>query len=135
MTTAVGAVSDGFTMVRLRGYFSARLTAAAAVSDGYFGAFGIGKCILAAFTAGVSAVPTPITEESWDGWIYHKYFSIFSQSAGITEDSAWWMQDIDSKAMRKLTIEDVIYVVFELNEVGTAVIDYNMNTRILVKLA
>ena len=135
MTTGVSPTNDGHTIVRLRGYFSARLTAAASISDGFFGAFGIGKATLAAFTAGVGAVPTPITEEAWDGWIYHEYFSVLSQTTTVLEDTSWLVRQIDSKAMRKLTIEDVIYVVFEMSEVGTATMALNMNSRVLLKLA
>jgi len=142
--TAVVAV-DGITMVRTRGEFNAFLTAAAGAPEGFFGAFGIAVASSAAVAAGVASVPTPIAEESWDGWLYHRYFSTIAggvvDGTAATDDvqvnatSAALRLEIDSKAMRKLEIAQTIYAAVEVALTGTATLRVFMNSRILVKLA
>ena len=46
------------------------LSAATSALDGFNGAFGIGLVTRQALAVGVSAVPTPLDEEDWDGWLY-----------------------------------------------------------------
>ena len=72
---------DGLTIVRLRGEMLLYLTAAAASKDGFAGAFGIARFGSAAFLAGVASMETPIDEEDWDGWLYHRYFTVKSPQA------------------------------------------------------
>jgi hypothetical protein len=93
---------------------------------------------------GVTAVETPITEESWDGWLWHSYFAV--KSGGIidgtasTDDnqinggSAVLRLPIDTKAMRKLNQEDVIYAAIEVTESGTSTARVHLNSRSLVML-
>ena len=135
MTTGAAAGVDGLTLVRTRGELLIRLTAASAISEGFFGAFGIGVVTVAAFTAGAASVPTPVTEETWDGWLYHTYWQCISQSAGVIENSSWYRKTIDSKAMRKLAVDEIIFAVVEFTEVGTSGVSFNFNSRILMKLS
>ena len=65
-------------LIRTRGEFLIFLHSATALAHGYHGAFGIAKATTVAITAGAASVPTPITEENWDGWLYHRYFSVLS---------------------------------------------------------
>ena len=133
--TASLAGEDGLTIVRIRGNFVARLSVVSGASAGFFGAFGIGKATAAAIAVGVTAVPTPITEDGWDGWIYHTYFQVFGQTATAGDS----VQDslrmaIDSKAMRKLPEDEGIFAAIEVTEVGTCTMEMNFDSRVLLKL-
>lgn len=140
-----GAVNvDGITLVRTRGEFNIALTAATAATDGFHGAFGIGLVSLPAFNAGIASVPTPVAEEDWEGWLYHRYFSLFSggviDASSTSSDNqanptcAALRVEIDSKAMRKLGEDMVLYAAVELTETGTATASIFMDSRVLIKL-
>ena len=62
-TTNVNVLADGVTLIRTRGELVFSLILADAASAGFHGAFGIGIATQAAIAAGVTAVPTPITEQ------------------------------------------------------------------------
>ena len=139
-------IESGITLVRLRGSLNLFLTSAAALGDGFHGAFGIGIATLPAFTIGVTAVPTPITEESWNGWLYHRYFGIFSggpiaaataaqEALQVNSTSAALNFEVDSKAMRKLNTDTVIFAALEVIELGaSSTMEFAFNSRLLVKL-
>jgi len=143
-TTAVAAL-DGITLVRTRGSMLLALRSADAAGSGFTGAFGIAKVTSAAAVAGVASIPTPITEEDWDGWLYHQYFSLIAVAqiaavAAAAEDFAEVVCaalriDVDSKAMRKFQVEETLVAVLEVSEVGTAVMAWQFNSRTLSKLA
>ena len=142
--TNVAAAIDGLTLIRTRGEFMIYLTAATALGDGFHGAFGIGKATQAAVVAGVLSVPNPITEEAWDGWLYHRYFSCMApgpiavataaqetlQNAG---NIASLRLEVDSKAMRKWDINESMFACIEVIEHGTATAEWLFNSRMLVK--
>ena len=134
------AALDGLTLVRVRGVFQFVQTVTTTVLDG-FAKCAIGICVVAenAFDAGIGSVPTPITDDGWDGWLYHQWVGEFvglSTSELGTWPSEAVRADIDSKAMRKLRATDVICGVVELGtEVGAATLRFSAETRILVKLA
>ena len=125
LTTAAGAffvgsvtspLVPGLTMVRLRGKFNAFLkNVSGAIGDGFSGAFGIGIATDAAVAIGITAVPTPITEQAWNGWLYWRAFYVHAATAVFSDgvNSPLMMQDfeVDSKAMRKIAIEESIYAV------------------------
>ena len=120
------------TLVRTRGIFCAYLKTATAVGDGFFGAVGIGKATASATAAGVASVPTPLTEVGWDGWLYHRFFSVHS---GLAADGSGHERfEVDSKAMRKLQEAEAFYIAIEVLEIGTATMDVFCDTRMLVKL-
>ena len=135
---------DGVTIVRTRGMLALQLVSSAAISNGFQGAFGLGVATSAAVTAGIGSLPTPITEEDWDGWYYHSYFSILS--GGVIDGSAAGDQDltnphmaalrltVDSKAMRKLRVDETLYAAIEVTEEGTASMSASYNSRSLFKL-
>ena len=141
---ALSIVDDGLTLVRTRGFMNLFLTAASGVGEGFTGAVGICRTTLAAVAVGVTAIPTPITEESWDGWLWHRYFSCFSagviaaaaalDNGLVHPNSASLNIEVDSKAMRKTANLDAIVLVLECTEVGTATMRWSMNTRMLFKL-
>ena len=138
------AAIDGITVVRIRGEFLFQMNTTSALNTGFHGAVGIGIASAPAFAAGVTAVPTPITEEFQDNWLWHSYFGCLSNNAisaaGVSTSGG--QQDgviaavripIDSKAMRKMNIGDVIYAAVEVTEVGTCTAVFTMNSRMLVK--
>ena len=131
------ALVDGLTIVRLRGSFAAYLETAAAVGQGYQGAIGLGVVSENAFGVGITAVPTPITDSTWDGWLYHRFFGVHRSLAatGAGEGSSQIRFEVDSKAMRKIPESDALIAVVEMVEIGTATIDMFFDSRILVKLA
>ena len=148
-TSAVLGVSvapniEGLTIIRIRGEVQAFLESANAAAAGYSCAVGMAVVTLAAFTAGVASVPSPITEDQWDGWLYHKFFSCFAGGTidgGVTADHdlvnsrvSATRFEIDSKAMRKFPIQTVLIFVMEVVETGTAVLRIGMNSRVLFKL-
>ena len=135
--TVVPAI-DGLTIIRIRGFVRALLQTATAAGDGFFGAFGIGIATDAAIAVGVTAVPTPLTEEQWDGWLWHSYFDVRSVTAtiadGVNAAGATVAFEIDSKAMRKFPTNMTLYGATEVVESGTALVELQGQTRMLVKL-
>ena len=78
--------------MRIRGELLAYLTAATGVSDGFLCAVGIGLASQNAFTdIGVTALMSPIGDEDWDGWLYHRFFNL--HSASVITDVASSDQD------------------------------------------
>ena len=138
------ATEDGLTLVRLRGEFLFQLTGAQSIGTGFRGAFGIGIANATAFGVGVTALQTPLTNEEWDGWLFHQYFHVFSKSAIVVGNAAdeegqgfsggsGIRMPVDSKAMRKLITEDVIYAIIEVVESASAA-DFIFRSRLLLKL-
>jgi len=135
--TAQAATTDGLTIVRTRGIIELVQKTATAAGDGFVGAFGIGIASAAAIAVGVTAVPTPITEVEWDGWLYHQFFSVHSFGAQATLDTGGLVPvrvDIDSKAMRKLDSQEAVYLAFEFVVAGTASMSVFATSRMLLKL-
>ena len=121
------------------------LLSASAAGHGFHGAFGIAKATSAAVLAGAASVPTPLTEEAWDGWLYHRYFSVFAPGAIAAATAAQQMDgangtiaslrlEVDSKAMRKQDVNEAMYACLEVVEVGTADMRWAFNCRQLYKL-
>jgi len=143
---AVGAAAalDGITVIRIRGELMLRLNTASSQGNGFHGAVGVGLARNPAFTAGIASLPTPITEEFQDNWLWHQYFACLANgaitAAGVSLSggqsdgtTAALRVQVDSKAMRKLNIGDTIYVAIEATEVGTAQLAWSFNSRMLVK--
>ena len=128
------------TVVRIRGWFDAYLSSYTTAGDGFQGAVGIGLVSEAAFDAGIASVPTPITEAAWDGWMWHQFFGAHgglaagSSAVGVGQGVAGVSREIDTKAMRKVSDEMVVFAVIEATEVGTAVLLVNLDSRLLLKL-
>ena len=140
---ALQAQLPGLTVIRQRGVFEAHLTLATSALDGFHGAFGIGIASLAAVTAGVASVPTPITEQNSDNWLYWLPFTLTSPVASggavspldpIVGISAAIRVEVDTKAMRKFDTDLALYAIVEVVEIGTSSIDISYNGRTLVKL-
>ena len=108
-------------------------------------AFGIGIVTKPAFDIGVTAVPGPIDEMDWDGWLYHRFINVFASAAiagGASADhdiaesvSSAVRFEVDSKAMRKLDDEEILFGVLQFFESGVVTSQFSFNSRVLVKHA
>ena len=124
------------TVIRTRGHFSAALISFSASGDGFHGAIGVGVASSAAFDTGLAALPTPITEANWDGWLYHSFWDMHGQlAAGATAlgDTQNFNLIVDSKAMRKVSDAMTLFAMVEVVEIGTAVVDLFFDSRLLLK--
>ena len=135
---------DGVTLARLRGQLLLYLSSATAGANGFTGAFGIGTGSLASVIAGAASVPGPITEQSWDGWLYWHVVHMVTASpldGGAASDrdqlngfTAVQRLEVDSKAMRKLEFEMSVFAVLEVVEIGTATLNWAFDSRALFML-
>ena len=135
-----GVVPTGekLTLLRTRGILDLFLeSTVTSGGDGFFGAFGIGIVSAAAFAIGVTAVPTPIDEAGWDGWLYHQFFSIHAPLPANDggAPAAHQRVMIDGKAMRKFDVDDTLFGVLQVVEKGAANMTAYMDTRMLVQSA
>ncbi len=84
---------------------------------------------------GITAVPTPITEEDWDGWFVYEVLAgtfRFGSAIGFNQESPVGIH-FDSKAQRK--VEDDNAVVVVLQNPMTVGVDFFIKFRQLYKLA
>ncbi len=137
VTTGLEAL-EALTVVRIRGEISLKLSTVTTVGDGFTNlGLGIGLVTTDAFDAGAASLPGPLTDKDWSGWIWHQLMGQMAGSA-TTEVGRFPMEAIryviDTKAMRKMRPNQVLVGVVETGtEVGTAVLDFVMNTRMLFK--
>jgi len=133
LITTVGEL----TIVRTRGIVSVTLLSVSAAGDGFFGALGIGLVPSKSFVVGSTAIPGPLTESDWDGWLWHSFFDIRTVTATIADgaNAAGVVQriSIDSKAMRKFQEDMTLIGVSEMEESGTATMEQSAECRVLVK--
>ena len=138
------AIVEGLTIIRLRGEFIAYLTAATGLGDGYSGAVGVGMASQNAFSdIGITALMHPLDDADWDGWMWHSFFSvkapgpIVQAAVSLSTDNSLISSvriPVDSKAMRKFPGDMVVWVAIDVDEVGTAVMNSQFDSRMLVKL-
>ncbi len=131
---------DGLTLIRTRGLVSLYLETVSAINSGMSGAIGMAVVTTAAVAAGVASVPSPITEDSWDGWFWHQFFDVRAITATIADGanagSVFARFVVDSKAMRKVAEdESLIYVIEVGAESGAATLRWFADSRLLVKLS
>jgi len=145
-TTGVSSLSDGLTLIRTRGEVNMLLTSIDALGNGFHGAFGLGIVNENAFSAGVGSMLSALTDEDWDGWFFHRYFSLIAggpiaaataaqEALQNSATSTALRLEVDSKAMRKLGEQEVIYASMEVVLVGGAgSMEWAFNSRSLFKL-
>ena len=128
---------DELTLTRTRGILDIFMDGPGVTDgDGYFGAFGIGIVTEPAFAIGITAVPTPITEISWNGWLWHTFFSVHDGDVSLApNDGVRQRFMIDGKAQRKLGQDEVLMGVIEVVEIGAATLNVFFDTRVLWKLS
>jgi len=140
--SVIVASLPGVTIIRIRGELMVHLRLVTAANDGCRGAFGIGIASAAAVAVGIGSVPTPITEQGADSWMYWKAFSLAlpqigtGASTGLASLETVSMRvEVDSKAMRKLPQDLNLYAAVELGEItGTIACQVSFDSRILGKL-
>lgn len=131
------ATTDGLTLVRTRGRAIYKIQSFNAAGDAFTGAFGIGIVTAEAAAVGITAMPIPITDSAWDGWLFHTYLQLVAgdKTAGDVDfTAATQIIDIDSKSMRKMRAGDTLYMAHELVETGTVDMDFVADSRVLFKL-
>ena len=95
---------------------------------------GICKVTAQAQSVGITAIPGPISEMNWDGWLWHQFISLHDADANVASGASSFQRvDIDSKAMRIFDPEDVIVAMLEVTEIGTAEMDVFLDIRMLFK--
>jgi len=125
--------TGGETIIRTRGLMTYRSDQVAA-SEVNIGAFGIGVVTAQAVSVGITAIPHPVTDAAWGGWLWHSYFANrfnFASATGLQFDGVFQIP-VDSKAMRKIDEDERMVVVIENS---TAVgMQCSSQERVLTKL-
>ena len=125
------------TIVRTRGILRVLLNTVDAIGAGFFGACGIGLVQNDAFAVGVTALPGPISDSSWEGWLWHSFWDIRSVTAtiadGVNAAAATMLLEIDSKAMRKWDEGQTLIGITEATEDVNATMELQADTRVLTK--
>jgi len=129
---------DKATIVRVRGEMGFFLRSLTALGDGFRVACGLCLVTDQAFAIGSTAVPGPISELDWDGWLWHRFFDIRGVTAtiadGVNAGAVQLRVPIDSKAMRKWDEGMTLIGVTEVVISGTAVLEQQGDARLLAKL-
>ncbi len=110
-----------WTIVRVRGGVFV-ISDQQAASELQFGAFGASVVSDQASAIGVTAVPTPITDDGSDlFFVYQSFVSslVFGDATGITNEGQWY--PIDSKAMRKVNDDQNVVITAELDASSSGV--------------
>ena len=124
-------VDSGSTITRVRGIISVALDSAAADID-VTGAIGFGIFGDSAFAAGVASLLTPYDEANWGGWFVHQYYTMRYELLDATGSLFSSIEfEIDSKAQRKLELQNTMVVVAESN---SGAVDISIQFRMLVLL-
>ena len=99
------------------------------------GAFAMQVVTEAATSAGIASIPTPLVETDADFLVYQGYANNFEFITGVgyqqqSGSQSFWV--IDSKAMRKVQLDDDLAVTIENR--GAAAVNFALEGRQLVKL-
>ena len=77
----------------------------------------MGICIVTAQAAsvGVTAIPHPVTDAAWGGWLVHQFLaSKILRFSGVGFDNRVYNTvEIDSKGVRKIDEDERLVVIFE----------------------
>ena len=131
------ALLDDLTIVRIRGRLLVNLETAAGAGEGF--EWALGMCVVTENAAGigVTALPDPLTDIGWDGWMLYESGLIFARDATPLDEggpAGSQLIELDSKAMRKLHASDVLVALFATTETGTALMRPHLVSRLLSKL-
>ena len=131
--------ANGATLVRTRGSLQAFLKTSDAANGGFHLVFGIGIASADAFGVGVTALPNPGDDPGWPGWLYWRVFDLHSFGATIAESMGAGglgsvQFEVDSKAMRKVGVNEVIFASVQAIELSTATMSLFFESRCLFKL-
>ncbi len=135
LTTAEKALRP-FTVVRTRGVFAINTDQVAASE---FQSMALGFCVVSdqAAAIGITALPTPITDQESDLWfVYEQLMAQFEffTAAGFDSQGATF-KEYDSRAMRKVEDGQDIAIVAESDITGlTLGLQVRHGGRLLIKL-
>ena len=137
---AVQVVPEGSTLVRTHGSFQAYLASANAIDSGFHAALGITLVSNEAFNAGSAAIPDPLLDVDWEGWLFHRLFDLHAVDAAPATNPVNQLTSIqfafDSKAMRKFDVGLSLVGMLGTAENGTsAAMGVWFDSRVLIKLA
>ena len=122
-----------FTIVRTRGMVLARSDQTAASETGDLG-FGLAVVSDQASAIGVTAVPTPTTDDGSDLWfVYERLIQRYQALDATGFGQTGLVRIIDSRAMRKVVDGQDVVKVAETGPIGGGV-TVSSYTRMLVKL-
>ena len=128
------AFAEPATVIRIRGQLWIRSDTLSA-SEEPFGAIGMAVVTDQALAIGVTAVPTPITDQSSDNWFLWQPFAqsiAFLDATGMNFNR-FAQFELESKAMRKVDDGKAVVVVLENASAAHGMV-YLMEFRMLVKL-
>ncbi len=136
--SGISPTIPALTVVRLRGMVQVQLVAADATRAGYQYALGIGITTLDSFTdVGATALPDPFDDADWPGWIWHQFGMInspFGAVSATNNQHSTNFHEIDSKAMRKFRLSEVMFAIVQAGEIAVALMDVKLACRGLFKL-
>ena len=118
------------TIVRTRGMLDVRPQAFSA-DISVIGAVGFGIVSDEAFAAGAAGVPGPWTNSDWSGWFVWQAFSYLYDMTTDVGRLVLPSSQFDSKAMRKVGINETVVVVCESQ---ADAVNISIPFRMLVKL-
>ena len=121
------------TIRRTRGIVAAA-TDQLAASERVIGAFGMCVVSQEAAAAGAASIPGPFTEAESDLWFVHQYIyssMVFGDATGFRNFDQQY--EVDSKAMRKVTEEEVVAIMVENGT--TTGLNWWLGVRILTSAA
>jgi len=114
LTQAFVPLPGGETVIRIRGSFGWQ-TDTPGAPEVQVGAYGIAVVTAQAVSVGITAIPHPVTDAAWGGWMYHHFIQSSNQNftnAGFAF-GGFHRIEVDSKAMRKVDEDDRLVMVVE----------------------
>ncbi len=129
------ALVEPHTIMRTRGSIWV-VSDQTAASEQPLGALGMAVVSDQAAAIGVSAMPTPQTDADSDLFFVHQFWATgFTFISGVGVDTRVLERyDFDSKAMRKVNVDETIAVMVE-NGSSAFGVSYMLQFRMLIKLA
>ena len=128
---------DPLTIVRVRGHVEIDLAAATAQFDGFNYVIGMGIVSLDAFAVGQTAMPNPFDDSVWPGWMWMASGGIRTAVAGLAVGDPSvnpLIIPIDAKSMRKLGLNEIVFISIQTGVNTTASMDVSAYSRVLFKL-
>jgi len=126
------------TLLRLRGGGYVGALDAASLGAGV-AAIGVGIVSLEAFNIGATAIPSPLKQAEWDGWLWHMFvpLRLDLSSVDVNQDlgQTFHRFEIDGKAMRKFSPNMVLFVGAEFDGATGVSARVHFMTRALVQWA
>ncbi len=134
--SAITPTSQEFTVVRTHGHMSLSLNTADAIRSGFNIVAGIGVATLDAFTAGSASLAIPFSDIDWPGWLWHWSGSLRTSIGALAVGDPSvnpLVVRIESKSMRRIRVNEVLFLLVSTGETANATMDVSCMTRMLLK--